>query len=316
MEASRPAHARHMESNAARAAAAAAGEGVGDHDDDGEEEEEEEKWREALAAAWGQSRAKRKAIRGVLRRRQGHDTRPKEQVADGEALLELVNSLAITAKSKKKDGPTPSEFVTSLLTKFGVRASLLDASIESFSCSDLGAMASPIVHDSNWVAKQCRLLMEILVGIGALILAIETVEDILALSFLVKDGRVEIDVDDKGNHFVVPRNAPAAELITSREVINSQYVFRFDTKDWKIMEGVVEPGDELMPHRQNNIGEHYNNAKSYSASEPQRKRDEFAQGEGMDETLIKPCAEDVILKRKRRSEAESLKHWFSSCKWQ
>lgn len=70
--------------------------------------------------------------------------RPKEQVADGEALLELVNSLAITAKSKKKDGPTPSEFVTSLLTKFGVRASLLDASIESFSCSDLGAMASPL----------------------------------------------------------------------------------------------------------------------------------------------------------------------------
>lgn len=62
MEASRPAHARHMESNAARAAAAAAGEGVGDHDDDGEEEEEE-KWREALAAAWGQSRAKREAIR-------------------------------------------------------------------------------------------------------------------------------------------------------------------------------------------------------------------------------------------------------------
>uniref|UniRef100_A0A0E0LWS0 Non-structural maintenance of chromosomes element 4 n=1 Tax=Oryza punctata TaxID=4537 RepID=A0A0E0LWS0_ORYPU len=129
----------------------------------------------------------------------------------------------------------------------------------------------------------------------------QTVENIFAFSFLVKDGRVEIDVDDNGNHFVVPRNAPAAELITSREVINSQYAFRFDTKDWK-------PGDELMPQRQNNVGEHYNNAKSYSASEPQRKHDEFAQGEAMDETLIKPCAEDVILKRKRRSEAESLKH--------
>ncbi|KAF0898023.1 hypothetical protein E2562_001704 [Oryza meyeriana var. granulata] len=144
----------------------------------------------------------------------------------------------------------------------------------------------------------------------------QTVENIFALSFLVKDGRVEIDVDDNGNHFVMPRNAPAAELITSREVINNQYVFGFDTKDWKIMKGVVEPGAELMPHRQETDGEYYGNTKSCSGSKPHRKCEEFAKGEAMDETLIKFCTEDVILKRRRRSQAESLKRWFSSCDWQ
>jgi len=43
------------------------------------------------------------------------------------------------------------------------------------------------------------------------------------------------------NQFVVyiliiaPRNAPAAGLIASGKVTNSQFVFRFDTEDWQVV---------------------------------------------------------------------------------
>jgi hypothetical protein len=56
--------------------------------------------------------------------------RPTEQVADAEAMLDLANALVSSSKVENRDGPTPSEFITALFSKFGAKASpLVDSMI-------------------------------------------------------------------------------------------------------------------------------------------------------------------------------------------
>ncbi|PVH37174.1 hypothetical protein PAHAL_6G261500 [Panicum hallii] len=296
--------------------------------------------------------------------------KPLEQLVDGEALLELADVLVSSTKAENRDEPTPSEFVTALLRKFGVTATPLDDSNEPFSWSSLGGAAStlfmtatgcqtmhgpmglaikerrhvfrresgcldsrpaepdalaPDQDERNDTDKNMAVMFDLLVHhksvkLEHLILNrqsfAQTVENIFALSFLVKDGRAEINVVDSGDHFVAPRNAPAAGLIASRKVTNSQFVFRFDTEDWQIMQRVVKPGEEVMPRRSSYHGGEYRNTQSCPARDCTKlgsdsehlKEDKFAKedpveftnDEAVKENLINWCSEDDTMKKRKR----------------
>ncbi|GMY16142.1 non-structural maintenance of chromosomes element 4 homolog A [Fagus crenata] len=229
--------------------------------------------------------------------------KPREQVADAEALLDIANTLASSVKSHSNEGITPADFVSSLLKEYGQLATqdgdqvmlhwnnigLAVAPIFSRAhgcCTMLGPMntefkprktavhkrrvkptesANPEELDSTGeektdTDKNMATMFGILrrmkhVRLESLILNrksyAQTVENLFALSFLVKDGRAEINVDGNGSHLVSPRNAPAADSVMSGEVAYGHFVFRFDFKDWKLMMDVVPNEEELMPHRNN-----------------------------------------------------------------
>ncbi|XP_047327836.1 non-structural maintenance of chromosomes element 4 homolog A [Impatiens glandulifera] len=235
--------------------------------------------------------------------------KPREQVADAEALLDIANTLVSSVRAQSNEGITPSDFVNSLLRNFeqsNGEGTSADAGRSSIAwkniasgvahifrkapecCTMLGPMTNelklrkPIVQkkrvrptesarpeELNAANKEERTgtdmnmatMFNILrknkkAGLENLVLNrnsfAQTVENIFALSFLVKDGRAEIVVNEGGKHIVSPRNAPAANAVTSKEVSYFHFVFRYDFRDWKLMVESVGVGDELMPHRNPN----------------------------------------------------------------
>ncbi|GAU12064.1 hypothetical protein TSUD_00300 [Trifolium subterraneum] len=204
--------------------------------------------------------------------------RPREQVADAEALLDLTRTLLGSVKSLVNEGVTPSQFVSSLLKhyahppntsinwqKLGIAVSpiFLTAHVPS---TMLGPMENQLKQrkaivprkrapratttarpeqlddavggDKTDTDKNMSIMFNILrekkkVQLEHLILNrfsfAQTVENLFALSFLVKDGRAEIVMDKNP-----PRNAPAANSVMSKEVSYTHFVFRYDFNDWKI----------------------------------------------------------------------------------
>ncbi|KAG5005574.1 hypothetical protein GLYMA_10G296500v4 [Glycine max] len=223
--------------------------------------------------------------------------KPREQVADAEALLDLTRTLVGSVKSLANEGVTPSQFVSSLLIRYahtqhsidwhklGLAASPIFLSVHG-SSTMLGPMDNQfkqrkmgvrrnrdprqiattrpqqldeaVTEEKTDTDKNMATMFHILrrtkrVPLENLILNRESfaqsVENLFALSFLVKDGRAEISLDENRLHYVSPKNAPAANLVSSKEVSYTHFVFRYDYQDWKLMKDVVPDGKELMPQR-------------------------------------------------------------------
>ncbi|KAL6549646.1 hypothetical protein OROHE_008377 [Orobanche hederae] len=224
------------------------------------------------------------AIMNEVENMHQHVKKPREQVADAETLLGLTRTLAASVKTHTSGGVTPAEFVSCLIREFGQQNSMKRLSENSpyFSWQSIGLLVSTIFMNGPgcmtlWLPNRIGPLKNTLKPRKLVVrakrsrsirnarpkeldkaaeavtdtekLASDTVENLFALSFLVKDGRVRIDVDESGSQVVVPTNGPSAEEMKSGVVRNHQFVFRFDFNDWKLMKTMVPEGGERMPRR-------------------------------------------------------------------
>lgn len=73
--------------------------------------------------------------------------KPREQVADAEALLDITNSLVASVKAHGHDGITPSDIVNGLLRDFGRQdgpSTSADGSRNLIAWKDIGVAVSHI----------------------------------------------------------------------------------------------------------------------------------------------------------------------------
>lgn len=72
--------------------------------------------------------------------------KPREQVADAEALLDITNTLVTSVKSQSNDGISPSDFVSALLKNFGQQdgGAIVDNAPNMVSWIDVGLAVSHI----------------------------------------------------------------------------------------------------------------------------------------------------------------------------
>lgn len=236
-----------------------------------------------------------------------HDevSRPREQIADAEALLDITASFLASVKDVKRGGGlTPSEFVNGIIRNYDTVMVRAEERLERMiDWRRLGLEATAVFSDApgmitmlgpmdcqpkqRKVAQRkqrdrpvegvrpeeledstdnCRtetdknmetmfMILKRLKSVSLEVLVLnrnsfsQTVENIFALSFLVKDGRAKISIEN-GQHVVAPKNFPSQQQRERGEGSMSQFVFRFDFKDWKVMQDMVEEGTELMPHRE------------------------------------------------------------------
>ena len=74
--------------------------------------------------------------------------KPREQVADAEALLDIANTLVTSVRSQSNDGVTPSDFVTAMLRNFGQRDGHVnvDSAYNMISWAEVGIAVSHILR--------------------------------------------------------------------------------------------------------------------------------------------------------------------------
>lgn len=78
-------------------------------------------------------------------------TKPREQVADAEALFDITNTLVTSVKAYNNEGLTPSDFVSCLLKDFGQEggtSSRQDESRRLIRWKDIGEVVSHVFRSA------------------------------------------------------------------------------------------------------------------------------------------------------------------------
>ncbi|KAF2286202.1 hypothetical protein GH714_011695 [Hevea brasiliensis] len=219
------------------------------------------------------SNATDRQLRAVKREKmtQNRVQKPREQVADAEALLGLANTLVSSVKSQSNEGITAADFVSCVLSEFGQSNGTPDEGNFSslIKWKEIGLAVSSIFRKCNgfstMVGPMNTELKQRKTTVGGNRKRArptersqpEEVDDTGAEEKTDTDNNMSIMFEilrrnkwvRLENLILNRRNAPAANSVMSGEATYRHFVFRIDFKDWQLMMDVVSDGDELMPDR-------------------------------------------------------------------